>query len=417
VGFVLHGVTQQARVYVDFVEPSAKSVKTAYLLVDAFRFEMARELCSQLSGEWRYSLTPAVATPPTITEVGMAALMPGAEKGMAPVLAGPGKLGMIVEGSTLKSRQERIQHMAAKGIGPVVAASLSDIAPLRDKTLRNKLSNAQLILITASEEIDGLWESHPAMARQLQDHAFDQLRRGIHYLFGLGVQTVVISADHGFLAGGNLVLGEPVDAPGGETVDLHRRVWIGKGGSAIPNFLRKPVSAFGLGGDLEMVTPYGLAVFKSPGGSTDYFHGGLSLQELVIPVLTISSGSSSVDTSKPAFSWEIEPGSKKITTRFFSVTIKGYAENLLAQPPRLRVELRAGDQVISQPVSATYGYNEATRDVKMEFDPDTPGSLKPNTIALMVTETPGSSKVDLHLLDEIGVTRRKVPGIPVDIAI
>jgi hypothetical protein len=35
----------------------------------------------------------------------------------------------------------------------------------------------------------------------------------------------------------------------------------------------------------------------------------------------------------------------------------------------------------------------------------------------MVTETPGSSKVDLHLLDEIGVTRRKVPGIPVDIAI
>jgi hypothetical protein len=211
-------------------------------------------------------------------------------------------------------------------------------------------------------------------------------------------------------------MGEPVDSPGGNEADLHRRVWVGKGGTAVANFLRKPVSAFGLGGDLELVTPYGLAIFKAPGGSLEFFHGGLSLQEIVIPILTISSGASPVDTGKPPFRWEIEVGSKLISTRFFSVTVKGSAENLLAQPPRIRVEIRAGDQVISQPVAASYGYNEATRDVSMEYETSSPGSLQGNTITLQVTEVPNVEKVDLHLLDEIGATLLKITGIPMDIA-
>lgn len=416
IGFVLPGTQQQNRVYVDFVDPQVKKGKTAYLLVDAFRYEMARELCSQLPEEWQHSLIPAAATPPTITEVGMAALMPGAEKGMALVPAGPGKLAVKLDGSTLKNRPDRVTHISAKGMGPVAVCLLSEIAPLKDKHLRTKLTNARLLVITATEEIDGLWENQPTMARQLQDHAFDQLRRGIRALFGLGVQQVIVTADHGFLSGSSLVMGEPVHAPGGDEADLHRRVWLGKGGAAIPNSLRKPISAFGLGGDLELVTPYGLAVFKAPGGSLEYFHGGLSLQEIVIPVLTIASGASPVDTDKPPFQWEAEIGSQQITTRFFSVTVKGSAENLLAQPPRIRVEIRAGDQVISQPVAASYGYNEATRDVSMEYETSAPGSLKANTITLQVTEIPNIDKVDLHLLDEIGATLLKVAGIPLDIA-
>lgn len=414
-GFVLKGVTQQARVYADYVEPRLKTGKTAYLLVDAFRFEMARELCSQFPEVWQASLAPALATPPTITEVGMAALMPGAERGLTLAPAGPGKLGVKVDGSTLKNRQDRIQHLISKCGVPVAAAPLSEIAPLKDKTLRSKLANARLVVIIATEEIDGLWENHPAMARQLQNHAFEQLRRGIRALFGLGVQRVVVSADHGFLAGSSLLVGEQVDSPGGDEADLHRRVWVGKGGAAVPNFLRRPVSAFGLGGDLELVTPYSLAVFKA-GGSLAYFHGGLSLQELVIPVLTISSNAGAVDTGKPPFHWETDANGKKISNRFFSVIVKGNAENLLAQPPRVRVELRAGAQVISQPVAASYGYHDATRDVKMEFEAGSQVSLAPNTITLQITDIPEASKVSLYLLDEIGATLLEVAGIPIDIA-
>ena len=415
-GFVLPGVQQQARVFADFVQPALSAGKTAYLLVDAFRYEMARELLAQLPTEWASSLVPAIATPPTITEVGMAALVPGAERAMALSSAGAGKLAVKVNDCLLQNRADRMGLLKNKGDSSMVDTRLNEIAPLKDKHLKTRLSNANLIVITATDEIDGFWENNPSLARQMQEHIFDQLRRGIRSLFGLGVQKVIITADHGFLAGNNLVAGEPVDPPGGDTADLHRRVWVGKGGAAIPNFLRKPISAFGLGGNLEMVTPYGLAVFKSPGGSMEYYHGGLSLQEMVVPVLTISS-TSPIETGKPPFHWEMEPGGKKITTRFFSVTIKGSADNLLAAPPRVRVELHSGGQVISQPVAATYGYNESTRDVSMKFIEETPGSLAPNTITLQVTEIPSASKVSLHLLDEIGTTLREKTDIPIDIAI
>ena len=56
----------------------------------------------------------------------------------------------------------------------------------------------------------------------------------------------------------------------------------------LPGCMRTPIASFGLSGDLELVTPYGLAWFKVQGGSMVYSHGGLSLQEIVVPVLMVS---------------------------------------------------------------------------------------------------------------------------------
>ncbi|HNT24191.1 MAG TPA: PglZ domain-containing protein [Anaerolineales bacterium] len=405
-GFNLPGVVQQADVYHDFVEPAAASSPVAYILVDAFRYEMARELCSQIAGEWEAGLTPALATPPTITEVGMGALMPGAEKGVTLVPAGPSKLGVGIFDVTLKSRPERVKHLEKKGPPPVVVTELNQIAPLKGKALRDNLKAARLVVVTATDEIDGLWENQPPMARQLQHHVFDQLRRGIRTLFGLGIGRVIITADHGYLAGDQLMVGEALDAPGGEMADLHRRVWVGKGGALTPACLRKPFSAFGIGGDLEIVTPYGMSTFKVQGGSTEYFHGGLSLQELVIPIVSVSPGKAKTAVDVPAFRWTITPGSKQISTRFFSVTVTGESNDLLSMlaPPRVRVELRAGSQVISVPVAASYGFNEATRDVAMEFTPGAQSSLAANTITLQITDIPAVDMVTLVLLDELGAS-------------
>jgi len=413
--FNLAGVTQQADIYHDFVEPAASDGPVAYILVDAFRFEMACELCAQLPENWKVALTPAIATPPTITEVGMAALMPGAEKGLTLVPAGSSKLGMVVLGSILRNRPERMKHLEKKVHAPVVVTELNQVAPLNDKTLSGNLKSAQLVVITATDEIDGMWEKNPAIARQLQGYIFDQLRRGIRTLFTLGIDKVVITADHGFLAGDSLMVGEALDAPGGDTTDLHRRVWVGKGGAIVPASLRKPLSAFGIGGDLEVVTPYGMSTFKVPGGSTEYFHGGLSLQELVIPVISVSAGKSKTTVDAPAFRWTITPGSAQISTRFFSVTVKGEASELfsLVAPPRLRVEVRAGSQIISMPIAASYGFNEATHDVTMKFEAD--GKLAVNTITLQITDIPPSDSVSLYLLDEYGASLCPEMKLPINV--
>ena len=417
--FELSGVLLQADVYREAVAPAAKEGRLAYILVDALRFEMARELLSVLEPEWTPDLTPALATPPTVTEIGMAALMPGAEKGLTAAPAGGNKLAAIVAGQMLKTRRDRLTYFQEAVGCKVAMVRLDQLAPLSDVHLSQSLKSADVILVTATDEIDGLCENNPALARRMLDHVLSQLRRGIRSLFGLGVQAVVVTADHGYLFGERLMAGQGIDAPGGNTAALKRRVWVGQGGADLPGVLRQPLSAFGIGGDLEMVTPWNLSCFKVKGGGTEYFHGGLSLPELVIPVLTVHAGAAPTPTVGAQVQWTLTLGSHTISTRFVSVTVEGQAKELLPiEPPAVRVEVRAGGQSISVPVSAGYGFQEATRDVQLALKADDSQAIPKNTVTLMVTETPDVEQVTVHLLDATtGVSLARLEGVPFSIAL
>ena len=86
-------------------------------------------------------------------------------------------------------------------------------------------------------------------------------------------------------------------SPGGDEVDLHRRCWIGRGGATPAGCVRVSAAALGYDSDLDFVFPLGSGVFKA-GGDLAFHHGGPSLQELVIPVLTVrmkAPGTGTVD--------------------------------------------------------------------------------------------------------------------------
>lgn len=418
-GFELNGVLPQVDVYHQVVEPAVKEGSTAYLLVDAFRFEMARELCTILGQDWELELTPASATPPTITVIGMAALLLGAEKGLSIVPGVGGKLAAVVTGRTLKTREERVSYLGTVLDSDAPVVHLDQLVPLSDPHLRNRLESAPLILVTASDEIDGLCETAPALARRMLDDVFNQLRRGVKQLFGLGFQAIIISADHGYLFGERMTSGEAIDPPGGKTVLLKRRVWVGHGGASSNSYLRQPLSAFGLGGDLEMATPWSLSCFKVPGGAMQYFHGGLSLPELVIPVVTVRPGAGQPATAGARIEWVLTLGSKTISTRFLSVTVQGRTTELLPiELPAVRVEVRSGGQAISVPVSASYGFQEATKDVKLELKMAEPQTIAENTVTLMIAETPSVTEVTVHLLDATtGVSLARLEHIPFSITL
>jgi len=425
--FILPGVTLQADVFKDVVAPAARTLRVAYILVDALRFEMARELLAMFEPtqnpepgtDWTLELTPAIATPPTITEVGMAALLPGAERGLSATDAG-GKLALAINGQALRTRQERVAYLGTAGLGDLAVVRLDQLAPLSDTHLSQSLKKADLIVVTAADEIDGLCETNPVLARRMLDDVLSQLRRGLRTLFGLGVQMAVITADHGYLFGEAITSGHAIDAPGGQTVALKRRVWVGKGGAATSGVLRTPLSALGVGGELEIATPWNLSCFKAKGGSTEYFHGGLSLQELVIPVLTVRSGATSGVAAVVPVQWTLALGSQVISTRFVSATIGGQSTQLLPlQPPLIRVEVRAGDQPVSVPVSAKYGFQEATKDVQLQVAEDElPQAVVENTVTLMITEDLQLNEVTVHLLDATtGLSLARLEHVPVAISI
>lgn len=416
--FELPGVLLQADVYKETVAPAAKAGHVAYLLVDALRFEMARELLAVLDPGWSCDLAPAMATPPTVTEIGMAALMPGAEKGLA-VKPVTGRLAAVVAGQTLKDRKDRLAHFQVAVGGNAAVAKLDRLAPLSDPHLGKEIKSAPVVLVTATEEIDGLCESNPALARRMLDDVLNQLRRGIKALFSLGVRTVIVCADHGYLFGEKLSSGQAIDPPGGKTSLLKRRVWVGQGGADVPGCLRAPLSAFGLGGELEIVTPWNLSCFKAAGGGVEYFHGGLSLPELVIPVLTVRAGAAPPPAAAGQLTWKLTMGSPTISTRFVSVTVEGSSAELLpVEPPIVRVEVRAGEQAISAPVSASYGFQEATHDVKLEMETAAPPTVAKNTITLLITDTPAVDEVTVHLLDATtGISLARLEHVPFSIAL
>jgi PglZ domain len=280
-GWTVPGVLHQTRVYRECVEPMPGRV--AYFLVDALRFEMGRELKDQLQGALELTVRPAVAALPTITPVGMAALLPGASASFA-VVAGKSGVAAQIEGTVLTGSADRQKLFKAKYPD---AADIALGELLRDsvKKLASRLGSARLLMVR-STEIDLLGEADGgAIARHVMDTAIGNIARAVRKLAGLGFGSFVIAADHGHLFSLRREDDMKIDAPGGQPLEEHRRCWIGYGGATPSAAMRVSAADLGYDTDLEFVFPTSTGVFKA-GGGLAYHHGGLSLQEVVVPVIT-----------------------------------------------------------------------------------------------------------------------------------
>lgn len=398
-GFGTLGLPAQIEVFSRHVAPALEEGKVAYLLVDALRYEMAQEMVLTLQGEHETTLSTAAATVPTITQIGMSALMPGTESGVKVVPASGGRLGLEVEGEVLGSRKERVKHLqswAEKRSKKVYEARLEDLySP--NKKLKSGVESADLVFVT-SQELDQQGESGSFTARWFMDEVLSRLPRAVRTLAGLGCETIIVASDHGFLFADELDEGMKIDLPGGQTKEHHRRAWIGNGGSDEDSFLRIPLEKLGLG-ELEMAVPRGLGAFKVPGGSETYFHGGMSPQEITIPVITLAPHRKEVRHASDV-EWKLVLGSGRITTRAMMVRIGGHVQSLFeTMLPRVTVEVKAGNgTVISEIVDASYGLSGATRDIEMFLEGQ---DLKENPVTLLVEpeKAPKAGTTSVHLYD------------------
>lgn len=415
----VHGCLPQAHVFSKHVAAALESGKTGYVLVDSLRYEMARELAGELAGEYEVSLSSAIATAPTITEIGMAALMPGAENGVKVAPTANGKLALEVGGALLKDRKDRMDYMRRVMAGTYDDKLGSLLPPSR--SVRRGMEDAKLVVIT-SDEIDASCESaNEWTARKTTQSVLSELPRAFRALRDAGCTTIVVTADHGHLFLEELTSGMKIDAPGGQTCELRRRVWVGRGGVSSPHScLRMRLASMGLDdGDLEIVVPRGFGAFKAAGGGDSYFHGGMSLPEMVIPVLLLKPGVGSPSTAPSEITWDIALGSTKITSRFVTVTVHAEIASLFAgEPPRVRAVVRQGTQVLSSMVGATYGFAESSGEVLMRFAGGDQRELEQNTLVMMLTGEPQGDCVSIYLLDAVGGrTLKKIEGVQADMVL
>ncbi len=409
--FQLDDAFSQDMIFSKFIAPLLqKNRKTAYILVDALRFEMGRDLSDGLKEEFNVTLTPAITMLPSITSVGMAALLPGAEKGLGLVISAGSKLSIEINGHSIKNRADRIRYFQKHTpFEPVVCKLNQLIKP--SKKLQDEIKSAKWFLAT-SQELDLFAEEGDGEeeVRIFMEEVLDRLSKGIRRLNSLGIDNIVVTADHGHLFGEAIEGGMRMDSPGGDTIEIHGRAWIGKGGAAGEGYIRVSADQLGLGGNVELAFPRSLACFKTKGGTKAYCHGGISFQEMIIPVIHLTPKRSEQTYSKGSVQLQIS--GSKITNRFFSITALYKEQGLFAAKEiRVKVIIKSGRKEVGSAVMAAYGFEGATKEI----------NLKPNEsnpITLILTDVDDITQVSIHMLDAISqVELGRLKDIPVDIAL
>ncbi|KAA3641212.1 MAG: PglZ domain-containing protein [Armatimonadetes bacterium] len=336
------GALHQTRVYPEVVQTMGGRV--AYFFVDAMRFEMAVELARQLEGTKDLTICPAIAALPTITPVGMAALLPGASASFS-VVERKGKLAASIEGTEMSGLSERLKFLKAK-VPDVTDIALGKVLGSSPSKLSRSIGDASLVVVR-SQEIDALGENVDELtARAAMEGVIGNVARAIRKLASAGIENFVVTADHGHQFSIRKDDDMKTDNPGGDTVDIHRRCWIGHGGTTPLGTVRVSGAELGYDTNLDFVFPTGLGVFKS-GGGLSFHHGSVSLQELVIPVvsLRIPLKDSKTPTGKVA---QLHGLSDKITNRTFGVRVLVVGDLFTTEPVALRVVIVSGNEQVGQ---------------------------------------------------------------------
>lgn len=404
-GWTVPGALHQTRVWSEVVADKPKPV--AYFLVDAMRFEMGVELAERLPKTSEVSVRAAVGALPSITPIGMAALQAGASASFSVVEQG-GKLGARIDDNFLPDLVARKKHAAAR-VPKLVDLALDELLSLQPSKLSKKLDGAQVVVVR-SQEIDHAGETgFTFQARQVMDTVIDNLARAIRKLAAAGIEHAVVSADHGHLFFANdRDESMRTDAPGGQTVELHRRCWIGRGGSTPPGCVRVQAAALGYASDLEFVFPLGSGVFRA-GGDLAFHHGGPSLQEVVVPVLTVRT--KAVETARrSADPIEATGMPVVLATRIFSVTFTYGAKQLLLGATGIQVRpllMSEGRQVGSVGMALDAQFDRTTGTVTMEPN-------KPVTVAFLLSDESVST---LRVVVQDPTTDAELYRSPADIAV
>ena len=253
--------------------------KTAFFMIDAFRYDLARELLLMLPKTYTAQLDRVRGRLPSVTPVGMAALLPGAEKKLAFTVKS-GALIPKIGSEQVATAQDRVAYLKSVYGDRIFDVVMNDLETLKKADLGDQVQ----LLVVRSTEIDAAGESMGPESLHLLSHLIRNILRGLDRVRRLGFTRAVIATDHGFLLQPSKVAGGTIAKPEGVWEAAGSRHLLGEG-SKNASVKAFDAASIGISGYEKLfVTPNGLGCFS---GGSRYVHGGLSLQECALPVVTV----------------------------------------------------------------------------------------------------------------------------------
>lgn len=302
-GFLPDDHLRQRNLFDDEIMPLVQTGdKVAFLMVDALRYEMAAELRDSLDegGKVDIRLDARLAELPTVTSVGMNALPPVTQAGrLRPILDGRTITGFRTGDFSVRGWPDRARAIGSRAIGQAVPVlTMAQVCDPCDKSAEKALKASKLVVVRALD-IDDAGETELGLAAF--SSILEQLRSACRHLANLGVKHFVITADHGFL------LLDPTRPTADGFPQAERRHALLTAYQSAPDSVCVSLQSLGYEGDEGwLLFRSDTAVFQAARAGATFVHGGNSLQERVIPVLTISREPVGKRRKAQAPAWKIE---------------------------------------------------------------------------------------------------------------
>lgn len=274
------GILSNGKVFAREIAPALDAgQRVAYFLVDSLRYELAVELEKQLSDKHAAKLQTVCAQLPTYTEVGMASLMPDADVNLQLVRKGD-KLTTMLGDTAATNPAGRFAYLQSRKGDQCQDIELEEL--IRQKTL--KVPDKVRLLVVRTRDIDTIAHATPHQVLRVIPELIRQILRGAAKVEEAGFQKLVIATDHGFILVSEQGAGNVDTRPPGEWLVEKSRCVLGRGEGDASNAIFKKEQV-GIRGDFtDYAVPRTLVPYVR---GQVYYHEGLSLQEAVLPCISV----------------------------------------------------------------------------------------------------------------------------------
>ena len=252
------------------------------IISDALRYEVATTLAEQLRRETqsKVDLNSCEAIFPTVTKFGMAALLPNQNITVAEKSGG--ELAVLADGQSTDAgyRDKVLKSANSKS----VALKYDNIIGMK-RAERSALVKGMDVVYIYHDKIDESSHTSDSAVFPACDEALTEIKNLVRIIVNEFSGTrIIITADHGFLyTYSPLAEDGKVDKTtlSAQDVEVDRRYLITRKG-ANPEYLM-PVKF--VDENYDAFAPRESIRIKKKGGGLNFVHGGISLQEMVVPVV------------------------------------------------------------------------------------------------------------------------------------
>lgn len=285
----LPGVRAQQNFYSSVVSPHIRNGERAFVIIsDAMRYEVGVELSERLNTETMGTcrIDSMLSVVPSVTKLGMAALLPHREIDID-------ERGNVLVNGVSSSGIDNRKKLIEATVSDSIAITYPSITAMNKAGRRDLLKGKKLVYIY-HDAIDAVGDN--ASTEQSTFQAAEQAANQLYELVKMlrddvSGTNIYITSDHGFLYQRDaLPESDKIEKASIEMIEVKRRHMLSKERTEIPGQLAIDLSSV-IKNEQQLTAylPNGIIRNRIQGAGANFVHGGASLQEVVVPLLSFKN--------------------------------------------------------------------------------------------------------------------------------